>query len=48
MYFNFLDKFCNVNKFEELEMKIVSLYLALVEEDSEEQVLSSKRASRMK
>ena len=32
IYYNFFDKFCDVNKFEELEMDTDSLYLALAEE----------------
>ena len=32
LYYNFFDKFCDVNKFEELEMDTDSLYLALAEE----------------
>ena len=31
LYCNFFDKFCNVNKFDELEMDTDSLYLALAE-----------------
>ena len=33
LYYNFFDKFCDVNKFEELEMDTDSLYLALAEEN---------------
>ena len=33
LYYNFFDKFCDVNKFEELEMDMDSLYLALAEEN---------------
>ena len=44
LYYNFFDKFCDVNKFEELEMDTDSLYLALEEEDSDECVLPSKRS----
>ena len=33
LYYNFFDKFCDVNKFEELEMDTESLYLALAEEN---------------
>ena len=32
LYYNFVDKFCDVKKFEELEMSTDSLYLALAEE----------------
>ena len=31
LYYNFFDKFCDLNKFEELEMDTGSLYLALAE-----------------
>ena len=31
LYYNFFDRFCEVNKFEELEMDTDSLYLALSE-----------------
>ena len=31
LYYNFFDRFCDVNKFEELEMDTDSLYLALSE-----------------
>ena len=33
LYYNFFDRFCNVNKFEELEMDTDSLYLALSEKE---------------
>ena len=33
LYYNFFDKFCDVQKFEELEMDTDSLYLALAHED---------------
>ena len=33
LYYNIFDKFCDVNKFEELEMDTDSLYLALAEEN---------------
>ena len=32
LYYNFFDKFCDVNKLEELEMDTDSIYLALAEE----------------
>ena len=32
LYYNFFDKFCDVNKFEELDMDTYSLYLDLAEE----------------
>ena len=44
LYYNFFDKFCDVNKFEELEMDTDSLYLALAEEDLDDCILPSKRA----
>ena len=36
LYYNFFTKFCDVNKFEELEMDIYSMYLALAEKELEE------------
>ena len=33
LYYNFFDKFCDLNKFEELEMDTGSLYLALAEKN---------------
>ena len=33
LYNNFFDKFCNVGKFEELEMDTDSLYLTLAHEN---------------
>ena len=33
LYYNFFDRFCDVNKFEELEMDTDSLYLALAHEN---------------
>ena len=33
LYYYFFDKFCNVNKFEELKMDTDSLYIALAEEN---------------
>ena len=44
LYYNFFDEFCDVNKFEELEMDTDSLYLALAEEDLDDCILPSKRA----
>ena len=44
LYYNFFDKFCDVNKFEELEMDTDFLYLAQVEEDLDECIFPSKRA----
>ena len=42
-YYDFFDKFCEVNKFEELEMDTVSLYLALDEENLDDCIFLSKR-----
>ena len=36
LYYNFFDKFCDKNKYEELEMDTDSLYLALAEENLED------------
>ena len=44
LYYNFFDEFCDVNKFEELEMDTDSLYLDLAEEDLDDCILPSKRA----
>ena len=33
LYYNFIERFCDVNKFEELEMDTDSLYLALSEKE---------------
>ena len=33
LYYTFFDNFCDVNKFEELEVDTYSLYLSLAEED---------------
>ena len=44
LYYIFFDKFCDVNKFEELEMDRDSLYLASAEEDLDDCILPSKRA----
>ena len=44
LYYNFFDKFCDVNKFEELKMDTDSLKLALAEEDLDDCILPSKRA----
>ena len=44
LYYNFFDKFCDVNKFEEIEMDTDPLYLALSEEELDECILPSKRA----
>ena len=44
LYYKFFDKFCDVNKFEEIEMDTDSLYLVLAEEDLVDCILPSKRA----
>ena len=36
LYYNFFTKFCDVNKFEQLEMDTVSVYLALAEKEMED------------
>ena len=36
LYYNFFTRFCDVNKFVELEMDTDSLYLALVEKELED------------
>ena len=45
LYYNFFDKFCDVNKFEELEMDTDSLYLALAEENLYDCIKPDKRAA---
>ena len=45
LYYNFFDKFCDVNKFEELEMDTDSLYLALAEENLYDCIQPDKRAA---
>ena len=45
LYYNFFDKFCDVNKFEELEMDTDSLYLALAEEILYDCIEPDKRAA---
>ena len=44
LYYNFFKKFCDTDKYEELEMDTNSLYLALSEENLEEVILPEKRA----
>ena len=44
LYYNFLTKFCGVNKFEELEMDTESLYLALAEKELEDCIRLEIRA----
>ena len=43
LYYNFLRKFCDTEKYEELEMDTDSLYLALSEENLEDIILPEKR-----
>ena len=44
LYYNFLKKFCDIDKYEELEKDTDSLYLALSEEDLEDVIVPEKRA----
>ena len=44
LYYNFFTRFCDVNKFEELEMDTDSLYLALAEKELEDCIRPEKRA----
>ena len=44
LYYNFFTRFCNVNKFEELEMDTDSLYLALAENELEDWITPEMRA----
>ena len=44
LYYNFFRKFCDNDKYEELEMDTDSLYLALSEENLEDVILPEKRA----
>ena len=48
LYYNFFTKFCNVNKFEELEMDTDSLYLALAEKELEDCITPEMRAEWQK
>ena len=43
LYYNFFDKFCDVNKFEELEMDTDSLFLALAEENLHDCIRPEKK-----
>ena len=45
LYYNFFNEFCDVNKFEELEMDTDSLYLALAEEKLYDCIKPDKRAA---
>ena len=44
LYYNFFKKFCDTDKYEELEMDTDSLYLALSEENLEDVIFPQKRA----
>ena len=44
LYYNFFKKFCDTDKYEELEMDTDPLYLALSEENLEDAILPEKRA----
>ena len=44
LYYNFFKRFCDTDKYEELEMDTDSLYLALSEENLEDNILPEKRA----
>ena len=44
LYYNFFRKFCDSDKYEELEMDTDSLYLALSEESLEDVIVPEKRA----
>ena len=44
IYYNFFKKFCDTDKYEELEMGTDSLFLALSEEKLEDVILPEKRA----
>ena len=46
VYYNFFKKFCDSEKYEELEMDTDSHYLALSEENLEDVILPEKRAER--
>ena len=44
LYYNFFEKFCDTDKYEELEMDTDSLYLVLSEENLQDVILREKRA----
>ena len=44
LYYNFFHKYCDENKFEELEMDTDSLYLALAEDNLDDCILPEKKA----
>ena len=48
LYYNFFIRFCDVNKFEELEMDTDLLYLALAEKELEDCIRPEMRAERQK
>ena len=48
LYYNFFTRFCDVHKFEELEMDTDSLYLALVEKELEDFIRPEMRAEWQK
>ena len=48
LYYNFFTKFCDVNKFEELEMDTYSLYLALSEKELKDCIRPEMRAEWQK
>ena len=43
LYYNFFKKFCDIDKYEEVEMDTDSLYLALPEKNLEDDILPEKR-----
>ena len=48
LYYNFFTRFCDVNKFEELEMNTDSLYLALAEKELEDCIKPEMREESQK
>ena len=48
LYYNFFTRFCDVNKFEELEMDTDSLYLALAEKELEDCIRPEVRVERQR
>ena len=48
LYYNFLTRFCDVNKFVELEMDTDSLYLPLAEKELEDCIRPEMRAEWQK
>ena len=48
LYYNFFTRFCDENKFEELEMDTDSLYLALAEKELEDCIRPEMRAERQR